>query len=545
MIRLKGGRVIDPANGRDGIADLWMDGERITEAPANGKAAETYDLTGKIVMAGGIDIHSHIAGASVNTARLMLPEQHRSPAPRGADASLGTSALSTFDNGRLYAQMGFTLVVDPAVNPSDALHAHLELALTPIIDRGALIILGNEDFLLRMLRDHESPHMVQDYVATTLQAAQGLGVKVINAGGAAGFKRNVRAFSFDDVVPSYEVSSRDIVLALQRAVHAIGVPHPLHVHCNNLGLAGNADTARQTMDAAGDLPMHLAHLQFYGYGRGGKSGISSAAAILAERVNSLSNVTIDVGQVMFGATVTVSADTLRQFDQKRFARPRKWTLWEDDGNGGGIFPIVYSEKEFTSALQWAIGLELFLLIEDPWQVYFTTDHPNGAPFTRYPEILHLLMSADERDRWIERLPKNAIETTTLRELRREYSLVEIAIMTRAAPARLLGLTDRGHLGAGAIADVAVYDDVADRAAMFGSAHLVFKSGEAVVREGAVTRVRWGRTLTLQPPVEESMRRRLAAYRAAGDAHSIGDVREAAVASVAGVDSVFEAVPCRN
>ena len=36
-------------------------------------------------------------------------------------------------------------------------------------------------------------------------------VKVVNAGGAAAFKENVRAFSFDDVVPSYGVSSRAIV----------------------------------------------------------------------------------------------------------------------------------------------------------------------------------------------------------------------------------------------------------------------------------------------------------------------------------------------
>ena len=39
-------------------------------------------------------------------------------------------------------------------------------------------------------------------------------------------------------------------------------------------------------------------------------------------------------------------------------------------------------------------------------------------------------------------------------------------MTRAAPARLLGLPDRGHLGAGAVADIAVYADDADMAKMF-------------------------------------------------------------------------------
>lgn len=547
MIRLAGGRVIDPANGRDAVADLWIEGERIVEAPAGGGAAETIDVSGKIVMAGGIDIHSHIASGNVNTARLMLPESRRDPTPHGTDVPLDASALSTFDNGRLYAEMGYTLVVDPAVNPGDALNAHVQLALTPVIDRGMLVVLGNEDFLLAMLRDKEGPDAVADYVSATLGAARGLGVKVVNAGGAAAFKENVRAFSFDDAVPEYGVSSRAIVGALQEAVQALRIPHPLHVHCNNLGLPGSADTAETTIAAAGDQPMHLAHLQFYGYGTEGKRGISSAAARLAEKVNASPGVTVDVGQVMFGPTVTVSSDVLRQFAQRRFAKPKKWTIWDGEGNGGGIIPIVYGERDVISALQWAIGLELFLLIEDPSKVYFTTDHPNGAPFTRYPEILHLLMDRDERARWMERLPKSALETTTLPDLRREYSLSEIAMMTRAAPARLLGLADRGHLGAGALADVAVYDDVPDRTAMFRAAHLVFKSGDLVVRDGKLARLRWGRTLGVSPPVPEAMRARLSAALEARDGRRIEamDVRETAVARAAGIDSVFEEVPCRS
>ena len=50
---------------------------------------------------------------------------------------------------------------------------------------------------------------------------------------------------------------------------------------------------------------------------------------------------------------------------------------------------------------------------------------------------------------------------------REYSLYEIAIVTRAGPARILGIHDRhGHLGPGAMADVTVYEDHHDRERMF-------------------------------------------------------------------------------
>ncbi len=70
---------------------------------------------------------------------------------------------------------------------------------------------------------------------------------------------------------------------------------------------------------------------------------------------------------------------------------------DGDGNGGGIVPYrLPRATDFYNAVQWAVGLELFLLIEDPWRVFFTTDHPNGAPFTAYPELFALLMDRDLR-----------------------------------------------------------------------------------------------------------------------------------------------------
>ncbi len=511
LIRIKGGHVIDPANGHDGIGDIWMRDGGIVEAPSGAGPDATYDATGKVVMAGAIDVHSHIAGWSVNTARLMLPEFRLGSAGRPGSTPLSSAGWPAFEIGCLYAAMGFTTVVEPAVSPHYALHAHLELADIPIIDKAALAVLGNDDFLLGLMRRKEGAAAVRDYVAWTLAATRSLGIKVINAGGAAAFKENVRRFSFDDVVPSCGVSSREIVKTLQHAVNELGVPHPLHVHCNNLGMAGSADSALATIAAADGLPLHLAHLQFYGYGKEGARGFSSAAARLAEAVNAAKSVTIDVGQVMFGQTVTVSLDILRQFNARNQARPRKWMIFDGDANGAGVVPYNYRSADFYNAVQWAVGMELFLLIDDPWRVFFTTDHPNGAPFTVYPEILALLMSRDLRAQWIARLPVDAMAVTTLPSISREYSLVEIATMTRAAPARLLGLRDRGHLGAGAVADVAVYDNEPDRARMFRSAALVFKRGELVVRNGKPTQHVFGRALAVEPERDRAIDHRMKAY----------------------------------
>jgi formylmethanofuran dehydrogenase subunit A len=154
---------------------------------------------------------------------------------------------------------------------------------------------------------------------------------------------------------------------------------------------------------------------------------------------------------------------------------------------------------------------LFLLIDDPWRVFFTTDHPNGAPFTTYPDLLALLLRRDLRTQWIGTVPAEAMAVTTLPSITREYTWPEIAIMTRAAPARLLGLADRGHLGPGARADIAVYRPGNDLAATFRHAELVFKDGRLAVRDGTPVETLFGRTLSVRPGFDPAIETQLAPW----------------------------------
>ena len=109
-------------------------------------------------------------------------------------------------------------------------------------------------------------------------------------------------------------------------------------------------------------------------------------------MNANPNISIDVGQIMFGQTVTASGDTMRQHAQSGLASPRKWIGADIECEAGcGVVPFRYREQSYVNALQWAIGLEIFLLVRDPWRVVLTTDHPNGGPFTSYPHLIRLLM----------------------------------------------------------------------------------------------------------------------------------------------------------
>jgi formylmethanofuran dehydrogenase subunit A len=536
LMRLAGGRIIDPANGRDAVGDLWVQDGRVIAAPEHGRSDEMLDVASCVVMAGGIDIHTHVAGTNVNTARLLLPDLR---------AGSGVESVPVSETiGRLYAAMGYTMVVEPAISPHVAPQAHLELSDIPIIDTAILSVLGNDDYLLRLMANKQGGAAIADYAARVLAGSRAIGIKAINPGAAAAFKSNVRSFGLDDAVPNSEVTSRAIINALQAATETLRLPHPLHLHCSNLGMPGNAETALATMEAAGDARLHIAHLQFYAYGKDGPRAFSSAAPRLAEAVNSRPNITADVGQVMFGQTVTVSSDVLRQFNARGQAHPRKSVIMDGDGNGGGIVPYRYRKTDFYNAVQWAAGLELFLLINDPWRIFFTTDHPNGAPFTAYPDLLALLMDRSLRARQIETLPKDAMDVSTLASITREYTLTEVAIMTRAAPARLLGLVDRGHLGPGARADIAVYRPQADVAAMFRDAALVLKDGVPVIRQGVPVAHPSGRALTVRPGFDVTADRGLAAFYQStyGVPHTAFDVP---AADLLGRTQPFEVVPCRK
>jgi formylmethanofuran dehydrogenase subunit A len=281
-------------------------------------------------------------------------------------------------------------------------------------------------------------------------------------------------------------------------VDQLGLPHPLHLHCNNLGAPGNAATTLETMKILEGSRAHLAHLQYHAYGGDDWPTMRSESARVAEEFNARKNLTTDAGAVLFGNTVTITADGPWQHLLYKLTG-RKWgNIDVENETGCGVVPFTYKEKSLVNAVQWAVGLELLLLINDPWRVYLTTDHPNGAAFWRYPEIIQLLMNADFRKEQLKRIAPRALKRIVLPELSREYTLYEIAIITSAGPARALGLPQKGHLGVGADADVAVYNDSKDVARMFAYPRYVLKGGEVVIEEGEIRQTVAGKGIVVRP-----------------------------------------------
>ena len=476
-IELQRARIVDPLHEQNGqLASLLIeDGKFVPLQPDAGPADRAIDLDGKYALAGGIDIHTHIGGGKVNLARLLMP---------AADNINGGPVWPTLRTGQLYNQMGYTACFEPAMLLSGARHTHLELADTPGLDAGAYVVLGNEDWLLQALAENADDAVIDAIVGWSVTASRALAVKVVNAGGINAFKYGQRSLAVEEPNAHWGVTPRQVIARLAASVERIGLAHPLHVHASNLGMPGNVHAAVATLEAAEGHRIHLTHAQFNGYTAEGPYGMGSGAELLARYVNEHPNVSLDVGQVVFGQTVTISADATGQYRNRRYANPNRWVVSDVECQAGcGVVPIRYEDKQYVHSLQWTIGLELMLLIEDPWRVFLTTDHPNGGPFTSYPHLLRLLMDRSFRQSMLEAIHPRAAENSLLRELTREYTLDEVAIITRAAPARILGLHDRGTLSPGAMADVAVYAQRDNWEATFERAWLVMKGGVEVVHDG--------------------------------------------------------------
>ncbi|MDP2152655.1 MAG: formylmethanofuran dehydrogenase subunit A [Methylotenera sp.] len=522
---LKNGKIYDPAHNKDGVVeDIYIYQGRIVPKPLDhAKVTQTYDLTGKVVMAGAIDMHSHIGGGKVNIARMMLPEYQQKQMQEIKNLSEPEAHICTpycshhatptaTDTGFRYIEMGYTAAFEPAISPINARQAHLEMGDTPMIDKGGYAMLGNDDYFLRMLAAKKDQKAINDYVAWILHATQAIGIKVVNPGGISAFKFNQRRLNLDENHQHYQVSPREVLQSLSRAVHELGIAKPLHVHCNNLGAAGNFETTLNTMGASNGLPMHLTHIQFHSYGTEGDKKFSSAAAQIAEALNKNKNISADVGQILFNQTVTASGDSMMQHLNAKHANPKKSVIMDIECDAGcGVLPFKYRDQNYVNALQWAIGLEIFLSVEDPWRIFLTTDHPNGAPFTSYPHLIRLLMDKTFRNEAFAKLNLDAQSMSNLTSLNREYSLYEIAIMTRAGASKLIGLNDRGHLGVGANADITVYTDQENREAMFAKPDYVFKNGELVVKNGSVVKVVWGATHTAKPAFDIGVEKDLKDY----------------------------------
>jgi formylmethanofuran dehydrogenase subunit A len=532
---IKNGFVFDPLNGINGEKmDIAVKNGKIVES-VNEHEAKMIDASGLTVFPGGVDIHTHIAGAEVNTGRLMRPEDHVKDVVRKTAVTrsgVGYSIPSTFITGYRYSRMGYTTIMNPSMPPLEAKHTHEELNDTPMLDKASYPLLGDWWFVLEYLQKGMLDECAR-YVAWMMGMSKGYAIKIVNPGGLEswGFGKNVH--SIDDEVPNFCITPREIVRGLAKVNKMLNLPHTIHLHTNNLGLPGNYATTLDTMKCLEDLSTdgkpvgHITHLQFSSFAGDDWGSMRSGAEEISKYINNHSHMTFDMGQIIFTHTTTMTADGPFEYTLYQLSG-HKWVNSDvETETSGGIIPFHYKRNNAVNATQWSIGLELALMIKDPWKMFLTTDHPNAGPFFAYPKIIAWLISKKARAATLKKCHQKAQKKSLLPSITREFSLYDLAVVTRAGTAKALGLKNKGHLGVGADADIAIYDvnpekiDIARKykkvRRAFGNAAYTVKDGKIVVKDGEILQQVDGRTIWLdvhtaeQVKIDEDFKHRFREY----------------------------------
>ncbi|MGV8111035.1 formylmethanofuran dehydrogenase subunit A [Methanospirillum sp.] len=503
---IKNGKVYDPKTGIKGeVSDVCIKDGKIADKVSS--KAKVIDAKGKTVMAGAVEVHAHVAGPKVNEGRNYRPEDKLftyKPTGKNTRMAGGFSIPTTFKTGYEYARMGYTTVMEAAMPPLYARHVHEEIKDTPIIDEGAFPVFGNNWFVFEYLKNNEMDNVCA-YISWLLKTTKGYAIKIVNPGGSEAWGWGENCTTVNDPVPYFDITPAEIVKGLLTANEKMGLPHSIHIHSNNLGNPGNYETTLDTLKIAeGVKPnnkfgreqvLHHTHVQFHSYKGDSWANFESGSKEIADYFNKNKNMTMDLGCVTLDETTTMTADGPFEHHLTSLNHLKWANVDVELETSSGIVPYVYDPNIKVCAIQWAIGLELGLLAKDPMRTFITTDHPNAGPFTRYPRIMKWLMSDKSRQDMLKgfKNSEKVIAATNLASIDRELTMFELAQMTRAGPAKSLGLYDIfGGLAPGMDADVAIFNidedkikDPEEIEKAFTAADYVIKSGTMVVENGEV------------------------------------------------------------
>jgi len=511
---IKNGHVYDPINNINGeILDIIIKDGKIAEKASVG--AKIIDASNMIVMPGAIDIHAHVSSQSVNFGRMFT---------RPHSQSLFTSSQI----GQEYIKQGYTLFIEAAVTAHLARHTHLEFQDIPFIDKAFLVLVGSDAHVMDFLKKDKIEECAT-YISWLLKSVKGYGLKLANPGGAEMWAWGKDIQSIEKKILGYDLSPLDIVKGLVKVNELLNLPHSIHLHPNQAGRPGNINTTIQTLESIQDIDksnkarrmelLHLAHAQLHCYGGEDWESFESKSETITDYVNLHEWVELDIGQITFHSSTAIFPDSAYAYYLAKLANNR-WISnnIELEGSFGAVY-LIFSPKQYVDAIKWTIGLEIALQVTNPWQVQLSTDHPNMGLLTDYPKVISWLVSKLARDEIISTLHTDAQNKAILPYIEREYTLYEIAIITRASQAKSLGIDiQRGHLGIGALADVVVYNfdpKANDPSKEFkllekalSHAEYVIKSGNPIVQKKIIdTNVFGGSTLWVDAKVNEDLEKK--------------------------------------
>ena len=460
---IKNGLIYDPINSIEGEKkDILIENGIIVEKFSNEKNVKEVDANGKIVIPSALDIHSHIASQQVNWARL-LGMKNKSFMEIWKGLTLKNIAIDYISNG-------YTFILEANVFPSIAKQTLFNFKQIPVIDKGMLLNVSNF-WALELEFQRAKIEDMAIFLSDLLSKTYGFGFKVYNP-----FESEAWNFKElrDDITSQgrlYNFNALDVYENITKVVENLGLPHSTHCHIegyeneigkknlftileriNSLNLKPNPKTG---LEIKREQMFHLAHANAYTHDGDNER--------IIKFLNENQTFDIDLGFIGFdqiNPLITSDRRLINSMLNLDFLQnPYKLVSSAIESEGDSFVSMRNFKKEnYHDCILWANALDLALNIKNKFQISLSLNFPNYSDINNVPEISTWLVSKIARANFMRDMNKNFLKINKLQNIDKSLTFNELVILTRASPAKSLGLGSiKGNLGVGADADINILD----------------------------------------------------------------------------------------
>ncbi len=494
---IKNGIVFDPINNISGEKkDILIEAGKIVDKfkHTNSKDVRSIDASGKTVIPGAIDIHTHIASQQTNNIRLL--------GSKNKEFQQFWNGLTLDYLTKEYVSKGYTFIVEANVFPSLAKQTIFNFDQIPILDKAMLINASNL-WSLELEYQKGDIEKLSVFISDLLDLIKGFGLKIYNPFEAEEWAlKEIR----DDITTNgrlYNFNALDVFRNMTKTIEQIELPHSIHAHIDGyeseIGEL-NAIKVLEDIKTQGLTPsqssqakikrsqiFHLAHASAYSFNDDTK---------LINFFNSNDNFDLDLGFISFNPInplITSDRRLINKYLDKK-KTPKKYPIIkgaiESEGDHFETFRTLKKDNSEYCML-WSNALNLALRIKDKWKLQFSINFPNYAHLTDIPEIISWLLNKNSRNTFMENMNNEFKQDNPLFSIEDTFSINDLIIITRASPAKSLGLGDiKGNLGIGADADINMLNlnlQEIDYASQIDEIKKAFSDIDTVIKNGIIVK----------------------------------------------------------
>ena len=458
---IKNGLIFDPFNNIEGEKkDILIEDEKIVEKFSKESDIKEIDAKGKTVIPAALDIHTHIASQQVNWARLL--------GTKNSAFKESWQSLTLEKVARDYINNGYTFILEANVFPSLSKQTVFDFNHLPVLDKGMLLNVSNL-WALELEFQRGKIDELSVFLSDLLQKTKAFGIKIYNPFESEEWNfKEIR----EDIKKSgrlYNFSALDVYENLTKANELLGLPHSVHAHIEGYETKYAKDNYAIILERINSLDLvpklkndvqtsrsqifHLAHASVY--------NVDGDNTKLIDIINKSNTIDIDIGFLTFDKiNPLITSD--RKLIEKELKKSNEnntliRTAIEFEGDSFVKFR-KFSKNNKEHCILWANGINLALHIKNKWKIQLSLNYPNYGNINDLAEVAIWLLSNDARLKFIEDMTKNFTLNEFLPEPDKVLSFYDFIILSRASPAKSLGLGKiKGNLGIGADADINILD----------------------------------------------------------------------------------------